>query len=447
MKSIDALRHRRSTRTLTEVDALLASADKWRNKRHDLDVDPSGRPAGHHKSQIDTIATTISSIANSLKQRCTKANALDDDDAFFDMLALYDDSVIWLGRLFQFFTTKFAQRENGPGMVLGAADQVVWSCYEPVMRAAGRRDVMPPPPLPFIARELSPAAIVHDTPLPPPLRAPTELGGKPVAVLEKIPVPLLQLPPHVERAPWTLVFAGHEAAHYLINDLRLRDHVANGIAAKGSDEIADENTWRAWSEEIAADFIALLLFGSASRDALVDELWASAAAMDAPPQHHPPARLRLSVLDTAAAKLGIAGAENFADDHHFALVEFLLAPIPGLGKLETLCGFAPRSLATNIAWWEGQMTSDDAVDQRGYDAPRYAAAAAYRAWTALARANGDASKLAERASALIAGCGPEGEREAVAAPELEPADALTDLLVNDVKERRRQRLKEGADAL
>ena len=428
---------------MTEVEALLASARHWRDRRHELDVDLNGRPAAHHKSQINTIAATIESIASTLRQRCTEANEL-DDDAFFDILALYDDSLLWLGRVFQFFAMKFAQREQGQGLALRAADELVWSCYEPVMRAAGRRNSMPPPPLPFIARELSPAAIVHDAPLPPPLQAPAELGGEPVAILAKMPVPLLQLPPHVERAPWTLVFAGHEAAHYLINDLHLREYFADGIAATGSDELADERAWRHWSEEIAADFIALLLIGSTSRDALVDELWGSAAAMDAPPANHPPVRLRLSVLDTAARQLGIASAENFADDQHVALVEFLRAPIPDVGKLETLCGFAPKALATEIDWWEKQMRGEDAADFSDFEAPRRAAAAAYRAWTTVADL--DASKLAARAATLIAGCGPEGEREAVALPELEPADALTDLLVSDVKQRR-ARQTVGDDAL
>jgi hypothetical protein len=448
MSTVQALRLRRSTRTLAEIEALVDTVRDWRRERHGLDVDSAGKHAGRHKSQIDTIAEAVGSIAASLRKRHEGTATMSDDDCF-DMLALLDDSVIWLDRVFQFFAAKFAQRELGQGPVLRAADEVVWSCYEPVMRAAGKRDVMPPPPLPFIARELSPAAIVHDTPLPPPLRAPLEFGGKPVALLDKIPVPLLRLPPHVERAPWTLVFAAHEAAHYLVNDLALGGHFANGIAGAGAAGVATEEQWRHWSEEIAADFMALLLLGTASRDALVEELWGSSASMKARPGEHPPPRLRIAVLDTAAQRIGVPVTGSLADDKHMPLVEFLRAPAPGIGKLEALCGFEGKRVAREIQYWEGEMRTESAVDYRDFDAPRYAAAAAYRAWTALAGGGDGLSRvaLARRACELIAGAGPLGERDAVTPPALDSADALTNLLINDVKARREERQTRMTDAL
>jgi hypothetical protein len=441
---MDSLRRRRSARARAELRALRDTVKAWRKKRHELDVDVKRRPAGHHKSQIRTIANAVEAIAAELFERSEEWERLDSEE-FFAKCVLIEQAGAWLGRFFDIFAVKFAQRENGFGDVLRAADEVLWSCYEPVMRAAGLRETMPAPPLPFVARELSPAAIVHDTPLRGSLASPVELAPELEAFVKSIPMPLLQIPPHCAHSPWNLVLVAHESGHFLIQDLEIEAYLAEGIAAAGANEIAPEASWRVWAGEIGADFISLLLMGGAARDALRDELPGSSGSEG--DGAHPPAAIRLAVLDTAAQALKVGVEESAADRRYEALVTFLRSPLPQGQTLETLCDFNARGLAQIVSWWEERMQDQQEVEESGFESPRRAAAAAYRAWANLsAQPNGDISeamqRLSARALALVAGCGPEGERAAVEPAVLDTPQRMASLLIGGVTAMRRNEGRE-----
>jgi hypothetical protein len=108
--------------------------------------------------------------------------------AVFARCRWFEKQLVWIQRLWGYFRTKFDQRDDDVmGRVLGAADEIVWSCYAEVYRATDLDQ--PPAPLPYIEPLFSPQAVPRADP-PPDLRTDVDADFL-FACLKQLPIPLV----------------------------------------------------------------------------------------------------------------------------------------------------------------------------------------------------------------------------------------------------------------
>ena len=178
---------------------------------------------GRHESQRTALKALLVDAVQSLAEQAAALPADTPPGELFDRCRVLDEAAVWLERVWDFYRTKFDQRDDPvTGSVVQAADEVVWSCYHPVMaRARGKHR---PQPLPFLASEYSPAALESDKPVPAGLRPsldPPDWTDALRAATSSLPVTLLRLPPWCIQDPWWLVFVAHEVGHHVQADLGL----------------------------------------------------------------------------------------------------------------------------------------------------------------------------------------------------------------------------------
>ena len=231
---------REATRLKTDINA-------WLTRRFDDDQEQ------RHQTQLRAIKTllteTLESFEVGLCDMHRNQLTLPQGD-FYHNCRVYDEALVWLRRVWEFFRDMFAQRDDDRlNSLLKAADDVIWSCYHYALWRAGQPK-HGPAPLAFIAAEYSPAALASDVGLPAELKY---KGENPVLkdVLEglNLPVPILQLPPWCVAAPWWLVFVGHEVGHHVLHDLGwrkafndgLQKAIAETIDEKGLDSVTRRN--------------------------------------------------------------------------------------------------------------------------------------------------------------------------------------------------------------
>lgn len=451
-------RHRfRVESTRSELDTLGRDIAGWLERWHDGDVDVQGRYVGRHKTQHEAIAALLGDAGRALAR---SLDAVAESAGQRPTVELYEDcrdhdrAIVWLRRVWRYFADRIDPRSQDAdtGALLRAADEVIWSCHRGVFQRALARQAGlagAPAPLPFLAPDYSPAALEADRPLPSELQA---TGGLPAVddAIARLPVPLLRLPSWCLRAPWSLVFVGHEVGHHLQHDLRLVRFFAEGLegAVRGAGGAAAAERWKGWGEEIFADLVSLLVMGPAALWAISELEWAPRRSMLRPGARYPAPALRLKLMIDWAARVGLAAppadvaallAEALAAplppvlDVDLALVpkvlDFARGPMDGdLGTLEQLCGFDPADFAPGSAClaWAARLVDPGALPPIHADlrSPRLLAAALALAWWA-AREIDDAAErdrrralLRARALDLLPRCGPPGVRAA-----LQPAGA------------------------
>lgn len=377
-----------------------------------------------------------------------------------------------VNRVWEAYGSRLAQLHDpdwGPALL--AASEVIWSARQRAAALAPAAAVAFPPPIPFIDSIWSPAAFPSEI-FPEDAVSPAPMPSAVRKTLERLPVPMVRLPPAILDEPWLYATLGHEMGHVLHHDLRpdldlttlsgtvIEERVAQ--LAPGSKE--QQERWFFCNEELVADLFSVLLLGRAALLAMMnldigppdDPFWTK--FRDAGTRRYPPRAARLVLLsrwggaaDPAAdlvTRLGERGdptlgpilAEAAADPLTTQLGQALADPwVTGAGaprRLSDLVGAAPvglgkgHTLMTATALKVLSEAPDVVAAAKGQIAPSDTAAlemAAGFVWTGQdVRENGGpaqeerAERLRRNAAAMLRACRTSGTRAGApkAAPDL-----------------------------
>lgn len=267
-----------------------------------------------YETQLAAVKCEVTGALQALRDEASKLGlagggdvaAADSTGALYDRLARLDRQVVWTRHAWQFFGSRFDQRDDSRlGAALRAADEVSWSCFKPLFADSTHR---PPAPLPCIELDYTPSTLLssHAHAL---RRLEEDEGGPLKGYFDSLPIPLLRLPPSVVTCPWMLAIIAHEVGHVVFKHVELggnfpeqfSDAVELAAQKAGGDALA----WRSWSTEIFADWYAVLMIGPAAVWSLAYLDRGSAAAMDEPRPMYPPANVRLILLALMAGHAGL----------------------------------------------------------------------------------------------------------------------------------------------
>lgn len=387
----------------------------------------------------DQYHTQLSALAGfvdgALKARETElATVLPQESstgAVFEACQKQDEQTLWLRRVWNYFRDRFNQRDDvgDTGRLVRAADEVIWSCYQPVRAwLKKQRQKKPeaerprPVPLPYIEPEYSPAVVPQTSwqRFLPQLQNSGDSNFQ-SKHLARLPMAMMRLPPAYTRSPWWLVLVAHELGHYIQYELldqrrlvqtysdRVRAAAEAALRQQGVGDMEAErggDRWVNWSQELFADAVSVCLMGSAAVS-LMGELELSGDGKMTPNRGaYPPRIVRLKFLEEVAAALKLRGASALTDVNVPALAAAdrdvasdlkvaqavaaeVLVPWKELEdeSLAGLCGFTatehwgPQS---SLAYWMGELSRWDNVEPHGKQEPaaaRLAAAASWLVWT------------------------------------------------------------------
>ena len=186
----ERMKESRRIQAKIEIIRLLETVKDWKERRTDDDSDYRGQ----HNSQIKAITEEVNGAAEIIK---TEINNLDLKSLslgeVYAKCFQTERRIVWLWRVFEFFRSKFDQRDNEKlKPILQAADEVVWSCYKPFFQKSGVK--IEPAPLPFIGEDYSPSALRKDR-MPGSLYKQGEDFAPLKDYLDQLPIPILQFRP------------------------------------------------------------------------------------------------------------------------------------------------------------------------------------------------------------------------------------------------------------
>ncbi len=431
----------RVERSRDDLGAFSARFDEWLGRRRKAD------PRRQYTSQLDAIERCIRRATAAIDAALVSVDAERPASSVYDECRVLELRLLWLQRVWEFFRTKFDQRDDPVmGPLLRAADEVVWSAYRPVFdrcQALGVAARLGPAPLPFVEFEHSPAAFPSSL-VPPGLKRDVD-GAVLAEFLDTLPVPVVRLPPSCTQAPWWLIHLGHEVGHHLQYDLAdgqvlvrgFQDLVRATVEEGGANE-DEADRWAGWSREIFADISSVALMGPLAVHATVEFEITSAPELTKPRPLYPSPYVRAHFLAAIAERLKLpapellalldAGAAGAVAANDVALARRVAAvatgALPGLGRsLAELVDLRRRDYGSHptgaVNVWFARMRDTQSVNAPPQlRSARLATTGAYAAWRRIT-AEPDASKradarhaLATRSRALIAACAPEGTREA-----------------------------------
>ncbi len=419
----------RREQTRHELMQLSESITAWLERRRAGDQDAQSQYVGRHRTQLEAIESVLLGALQNLGDglQAMGMSATRDTGEVYDECRDFDQAIVWVRRLWEYFKDKFDQRDDHArlGPLLKAADEVAWSCYRQVFVRAVKREPglkAGPSPLPFIAPLYSPAAIESDKPLPSELSLQADLPQLD-EFLQNLPMPVLRLPPWCVDAPWWLVYVAHEVGHHVLHDLKLIAFFRTGLETVAQARHlpgVDVKRWGSWGEEIFADLFSVMMMGRWAVWAMAEIERSIPAEMAKPKDRYPAPVVRLALLARAADRLGMNGAAalrglplaewakagpNTERDYGLVdvVLDFALGPMRDkLGDLKTLCGvddvlaaFGPGGAVDG--WAKNLRTDDPPVPQQPtLDTARLVTSGALCAWEAITGLEDAAAREAER---------------------------------------------------
>lgn len=400
---------------------------------------------GLFHSQRTALQTLLVDALQELTRRCEPGRRPADEAALLGHAVQLESLRLWLRRVYRYYRDKVDQRAEA-GACLAGADEVMWSCYAPSLFEAetyGLPLTRRPPPLAYLHDHLSPAAILPNM-VPGSVRT---YDRTLAAFIETLPIPLLCLPESNRRAPWWLVFVGHEVGHHLQYALAPDAALIGGFREAIKDVVRDKSAvepyrWGEWSMELFADMVSVHLMGPEAVSAVAHFELANAGALTEHRERYPAPLWRVALL--------CAFWRCFSGDDRVLLPKVWAEAVQALPEIalfdavaEIACGALP-GLGVSFADLCGRSASDflpgGGVDQRAafllgdQTIGRYAslndaalfAAAGYRALSSLAGENvAGRKRLATRLLGVLQKCGPDGTRAAGPAETLTIPDPLT----------------------
>lgn len=460
-----------------ELDSLGGQIADWARQRREKD-----RVQQYH-TQLGVLRTALVGCLRGLRAGLDRIDDTRPTGEVYADCRAYDRRLALVGRMWEYFKSKFDQRDDARlGPVLAAADEVVWSCYAEVFRNAAYRsggELAPgPAPLPYIEPEYAPRAITRGEP-PVQLRvdASDDALGE---YLRHLPIPVVGLPPACVNSPWWLVFLGHEVGHHLQNDLvanwglldsfgrLLRATALDGEGATG--EAAAER-WQRWGSEVFADICSVCSAGTWAVWAMVElELADDPTMLASNRPRYPSPVVRLELLAQVADALGLDGQAGLrgvspADlaaratgrarptlQEDLELVPRIVAaamsqPLMGVCTFEQLYSWDAKEFLPGgrvDGWAHALRVPGLLFPERSLRAARLVAAGAVAAWAEVARMPDGAGRAAEQVSlkqnllSVLAQSREEGTR--AASTELVPqaqriGERLAGLLLEKIPDR------------
>jgi hypothetical protein len=260
--------------------------------------------------------------------------------------------------------------------------------------------------------------------------------------LNRLPIPVVRLPPMCVSSPWMLVYLGHEVGHHVQYQLKdnlealreVRQAVETALETQGvaEDEVA---AWGRWSTEIFADVFAVLVMGQWAVRAMAELELARSQTMLQPRALYPSPLVRLRLLAETAARVGLDGSQVLrqaglrSDGAAHAnpdlarvqcVVGVVMGTLPGLSvTLRQLCAFRADDFRAGgaVERWSAALRGRlDRSPEETLRAARVVASASLAAWSEIACIEADdvraaaRADLAERTRELVARSREEGTR-------------------------------------
>lgn len=466
----ESVKEARRQQTQREVNRLTTELQRWFDRRVELDTDPKTKKyGGQYDSQLKAVfsevsgaATIISADLNALILAETTLGSV------YKKCAQTDRRIVWLWRVFNFFREKFDQREDPDlGETLRAAYEVVWSCYSPFFQNKSTAQKREPPPLPYIATEYSPAAVRRDQTPGSLLKKGTDFDPL-QKYLDRLPIPILQLPPNAITAPWTLVLIAHEVGHFIQPLIQQEPSYLGTFSAALETAVAqaggnkkEQQRWKNWSPEVFADWYSVVCMGQWALWVMAQFEIQDDAAMLVERSSYPSPLARLTLLAEMTDmylpgeggrmldRLGLKpkeAAANHPEARDLVFVQEIaravVQPLPDkLGKLDDLLAFRKEEFG---AAGEVEKRSDGMLARKAGEVKkdlrraRLIAASTSRAWSTIMQMNDPVARQSAledlpRALKDIIACAPPDTRAAPVrglAPQ-QPGDELARAL-NDI---------------
>lgn len=299
----------RKEQTALEFERLKSESGLWCEAREAKDK------LKQYSTQLKAVRLLLDGATDYLQKQLESLDLGMPVGEFYDACQLFDLRVIWLRKVWGFYKDKFDQREDESlKRILEAADEVVWSCHRQIVDQAkvyGADLNAGPAPLPFIEASYSPQSFPSE--LVPYNLKPSETGFL-QDLIGRLPVPLISLPQSCVKAPWWLVYVGHELGHhvqYALLDnqrmLRLFKERVEGVVRSNGGVQKDVEKWGGWSREIFADVFSVLTMGPWAVWAMVEFELKKPEEMLVRREQYPSPVTRLALLAETAAQLSLDG--------------------------------------------------------------------------------------------------------------------------------------------
>lgn len=352
----DLLKRQRYAQSERELKQLRGEIDEWCARRTKADTHKQ------YVTQLTALGERFEAMLGLLEGMLGEISLTGSTGEVYAACRDADTRLLWIRRVYQWYATKFNQRDDTTLQdVLAAADEIVWSCYAQPFRALKQKP--PPVPLPFVDPTFSPFAI-------PRVMPPTDLlanvhSQELMELLNELPVPVVAFPPNCLEQPWWLAFLAHEVGHHVYFDL-LPD---TGLVTTLPKDIKDAGVhWPSWHHEMFADLYSVLMIGPWGSWALSELVWGTDVTMlDDTNARYPAPLTRLMFMAEVAQQLKVDPApalrglepddllaappsipgwpdrrDSIRKDNGYitGLVETLLTKVkPNGKKLATLCEF------------------------------------------------------------------------------------------------------------
>jgi hypothetical protein len=273
----------------------------------------SGDGLGRYRSQLGSLGEVIGEGIGRLESDLEAAGLEGDLGEVYRKCRQVDRGLVLLQRVSAYFREKFDQRSDPAlGPVVAAADEVVWSCFAGAFRSQGL--ATPPAPLPYVAPLETPSAV-------PRIEPPAEFRNDHPSLhdwLERLPIPVVGLPPSCVREPWRLVYLGHEVGHHVQLDLEPGWSIEKSFGERLEGAVPEEagGRWRSWGAEIFADAYSVAMMGTWAIWAIAELERDGRAGMLAPKSGasgYPCPAVRLALMAGLADSLGLTGTQSLRD--------------------------------------------------------------------------------------------------------------------------------------
>jgi hypothetical protein len=446
----------RKAETLGEIRALRGEIDEWRVQWDVFDA------MGAHLTQLDLLTSVLFGLLDEISSR-THAIPASSPGLVYEACRREDRNLLHARRLWRWYADKLDQRSSPPDSprtrTLRAADELTWSCWKTALTSLGvAKSDLPAAPIPYLAPQFAASATPRTDP-PPDLR-PGKRDDLLIRHVEKLPIPVIALPPACERRPWWLILAAHEASHHV-------QFESPGLQARTQEAVTDAlgddaEDWLPWCRELFADAGAVLLTGPAALWAIAElEMRDAPGLLISPSGSYPPPLVRLAVARAVADQAGLPARAPGNAERPWGSASVrqavqadsragrLLASVPRVagallnltaetgGKLRSLASTTVRGYDDGvIAGWEDQLLGlSEPILEQGLPAARFCAAGSVAAWELVTETGSEdaaedaAQRLAARVLAVLPDCREPGTRAAAAAPD---AVALTRDILADL---------------
>ncbi len=294
-----------------DAAALRAEFRRWR------ELTSPEQPLEVHHSQVKRLTHRLEGLLDAVQSTISKPAEAPASSRVQHVREAVS-GILSVRRIWEYFRGKLGQREQ-PRLAarLGVADDLAWSCYEPLQRAAKRTasnaavDIKEPP-LVYFNGGASPFAVARHRAFQPddvdqewenPLFGP---------ILEDLPVPVLGLPWSLaDRLP-ALMCLTHEVGHVAEEDFKLSDAVKRVIqdCVRDDPDSSRAAVWRAWRRELFADVFGAIAGGPSFTFALATYLLDDSARLRGEtrsrdfPTDYPTAHLRMVMCRAVLRSLG-----------------------------------------------------------------------------------------------------------------------------------------------